>query len=51
MGFGSSTLQWEELLDVVKRMAAHVQPINILALGSRDMFDANNKAVDYSLGL
>jgi hypothetical protein len=24
-----------------------VQPINFLAPGSRDMFDANNKAVDY----
>jgi hypothetical protein len=22
-------------------------PVNFLALGSRDMFDANNKAVDY----
>jgi hypothetical protein len=25
----------------------YVQPMNFLALGSRDMFDANNKAVDY----
>jgi hypothetical protein len=25
----------------------YVQPMNILAPGSRDMFDANNKAVDY----
>jgi hypothetical protein len=25
----------------------YVHPINFLALGSRDMFDANNKAVDY----
>jgi hypothetical protein len=24
----------------------YVQPMNILAPGSRDMFDANNKAVD-----
>jgi hypothetical protein len=26
---------------------SYVQPMNFLALGSRDMFDANNKAVDY----
>jgi hypothetical protein len=26
---------------------ADVHPLNFLALGSRDMFDANNKAVDY----
>jgi hypothetical protein len=26
---------------------AYVQPMNFLAPGSRDMFDANNKAVDY----
>jgi hypothetical protein len=26
---------------------AYVHPVNFLALGSRDMFDANNKAVDY----
>jgi hypothetical protein len=25
----------------------YVQPMNFLAPGSRDMFDANNKAVDY----
>jgi hypothetical protein len=25
----------------------YVQPMDFLALGSRDMFDANNKAVDY----
>jgi hypothetical protein len=25
----------------------YVQPMNFLALGSRDMFDANNMAVDY----
>jgi hypothetical protein len=25
----------------------YVQPMNLLALGSRDMFDANNKAIDY----
>jgi hypothetical protein len=28
-------------------MAAFLQPINILAPRSRDMSDANNKAVDY----
>jgi hypothetical protein len=26
---------------------SYVQPMNFLAPGSRDMFDANNKAVDY----
>jgi hypothetical protein len=26
---------------------AYVHPMNFLALGLRDMFDANNKAVDY----
>jgi hypothetical protein len=26
---------------------AHVHPLNFLASGSRDMFDANNKAIDY----
>jgi hypothetical protein len=25
----------------------YVQPMNFLAQGSRDMFNANNKAVDY----
>jgi formate dehydrogenase maturation protein FdhE len=25
----------------------YVHPLNFLALGSRDMFDTNNKAVDY----
>jgi hypothetical protein len=25
----------------------YVHPLNFLAPGSRDMFDANNKAVDY----
>jgi hypothetical protein len=25
----------------------YVHPINFLALGSRDMYDINNKAVDY----
>jgi hypothetical protein len=26
---------------------SYVQPMNFLAPGSRDMFDTNNKAVDY----
>jgi hypothetical protein len=26
---------------------SYIQPMNFIALGSRDMFDANNKAVDY----
>jgi hypothetical protein len=26
---------------------AYVHPVNFLAPGSRDMFDTNNKAVDY----
>jgi hypothetical protein len=26
---------------------AYVDPVNFLTLGSRDKFDANNKAVDY----
>jgi hypothetical protein len=28
-------------------VTSYVQPMNFLAQGSRDMFDANNKAVDY----
>jgi hypothetical protein len=28
---------------------SYVQPMNFLTPGSRDMFDANNKAVDYLL--
>jgi hypothetical protein len=34
------------LLDVTVDNS-YVQPTNFLAPGSRDMFDANNKAVDY----
>jgi hypothetical protein len=33
---------WDVTLDT-----GYVQPMNFLAPGSRDMFDANNKAVDY----
>jgi hypothetical protein len=33
---------WDVTMDT-----GYVQPMNFLALGSRDMFDANNKAVDY----
>jgi hypothetical protein len=64
MGFGSSTLRWENYQMWSKRMApflrekgqilwdvtvdtSYVQPMNFLAPGSRDMFHANNKAVDY----
>jgi hypothetical protein len=31
----------------VTENTSYVHPINFLALGSRDMHDANNKAVDY----
>jgi hypothetical protein len=33
---------WDVTVDT-----GYVQPMNFLAPGSRDMFDANNKAVDY----
>jgi hypothetical protein len=33
---------WEVTVDI-----GYVQPMNFLTPGSRDMFDANNKAVDY----
>jgi hypothetical protein len=33
---------WDVTVDT-----SYVQPMNFLAPGSRDMFDANNKAVDY----
>jgi hypothetical protein len=36
------------LSDVIENQA-YVHPINFLDLGSRDMHDANNKAVDYSI--
>jgi hypothetical protein len=36
-----------QILWVVMVNTTYVHPVNFLALGSRDMFDANNKAVDY----
>jgi hypothetical protein len=33
---------WDDTVDT-----SYVQPMNFLAPGLRDMFDANNKAVDY----
>jgi hypothetical protein len=37
---------WDVTVDT-----SYVQPMNFLAPGSRDMFDANNKAVDYLIEL
>jgi hypothetical protein len=39
---GKGQILWDVLVDT-----GYVQPMNFLATGSRDMFDANNKAVDY----
>jgi hypothetical protein len=39
---GKGQILWDVTVD-----KGYVQPMNFLALGSRDMFDANNKAVDY----
>jgi hypothetical protein len=39
---GKVQILWDVTMDT-----RYVQPMNFLALGSRDMFDANNKAVDY----
>jgi hypothetical protein len=39
---GKGQILWDVTVDT-----CYVQPINFLALGSRDMFNANNKAVDY----
>jgi hypothetical protein len=33
---------WDVMVDT-----SYVQPMNFLALGSSNIFDANNKAVDY----
>jgi hypothetical protein len=33
---------WDVTVDT-----SYIQPMNFLAPGSRDMFDANNKAVNY----
>jgi hypothetical protein len=39
---GRGQIVWDVTVDT-----GYVQPMNFLAPGSRDMFDANNKAVDY----
>jgi hypothetical protein len=39
---GKGQILWDVTVD-----DGYVQPMNFLALGLRDMFDANNKAVDY----
>jgi hypothetical protein len=39
---GKGWILWDVTVDT-----GYVQPMNFLAPGSRDMFDANNKAVDY----
>jgi hypothetical protein len=39
---GKGQIMWDVTVNT-----AYVHPLNFLALGSRDMFDANNKAVDY----
>jgi hypothetical protein len=39
---GKGQILWDVTVDT-----GYVQPMNFLASGSRDMFDANNKAVDY----
>jgi hypothetical protein len=39
---GKGQILWDVLVST-----GYVQPMNLLAPGSRDMFDANNKAVDY----
>jgi hypothetical protein len=39
---GKGQILWDVRVDT-----GYVQPMNFLAPGSRDMFDANNKAVDY----
>jgi hypothetical protein len=39
---GKDQILWDVTVDT-----SYVQPMNFLAPGSRDMFNANNKAVDY----
>jgi hypothetical protein len=39
---GKGQILWDVTVDI-----GYVQPMNFHALGSRDMFDANNKAVNY----
>jgi hypothetical protein len=40
--YGEGRILWDVTVDT-----GYVQPMNFLAPGSRDMFDANNKAVVY----
>jgi hypothetical protein len=40
--YGKGQILWDVTVNT-----AYVHPVNFLAPGSRDMFDANNKAVDY----
>jgi hypothetical protein len=39
---GKGQILWDVMVDT-----GYVRPMNFLATGSRDMFDANNKAVEY----
>jgi hypothetical protein len=39
---GKGQILWDVTVDT-----CYVQPMNFLAPGSRDMFDTNNKAIDY----
>jgi hypothetical protein len=39
---GKGQILWDVMVDI-----GYVQPMNFFAPGSRDMFDSNNKAVDY----
>jgi hypothetical protein len=39
---GKGQILWDVMVDT-----SYVQPMNFLTPGSRDMFDANNMAVDY----
>jgi hypothetical protein len=39
---GKGQILWDVKVDI-----GYVQPMDFLAPGSRDMFNANNKAVDY----
>jgi hypothetical protein len=39
---GKGQILWDVTVNT-----AYVHPLNFLSPGSRDMFDANNKAVDY----
>jgi hypothetical protein len=41
---GKGQILWDVTVNT-----AYVHPMNFLAPGSRDMFDTNNKAVDYLL--